>query len=169
MADALLRVSAHEPNDPLQSRILGNAASKILEDLFLKELNVRTGNRSYQATSLAVLSLCADLFDGYIAHELEKPVLSVCKKAWRKRQRNLLGSLPSSTTGAIRSTASKLKQEFRASLASSGAAGRLADELAAISIALVIQYPDREKDPDRYTEATDALRSFVTAMSNRAV
>lgn len=125
MADALLRVSAHAPNDPLQSRILGNAASKILEELFLKELNVRTGNRSYQASSLAVLSLCADLVDGYIAHELGKPVLSVCKKAWRKRQRDLLGSLPSSTTGTIRSTASRLKQEFRASLASSGAAGRL--------------------------------------------
>ncbi len=98
-----------------------------------------------------MLSLAGDLIDDDIVHELGKPVFSAYKKTRVRNQRELLVFLPRSTAGEVRTSANQLKRMFCASLSSSEVSDHLVNELGAICLARVFQYPDRDREEIRYS------------------
>ena len=146
---------------------LAAGASEVLSFLFDRVTNAPTTSENTKISALAVLSLMADLFDGYLAAELGQPLSRDVRKRWRKVRRRALEVIPKQPRHHIASKSRGLKAEFLSSLKNNLGAQAIADELSAITLAIIIQYPDRSDASSGFTASENALYGLIRTITQR--
>ena len=162
---ALARNAVGDGKADVSAMMLSNAAVDILLDLYTAQTRMLEKSFRNDVAILAVCTLLANLIDGFVTAELRKPSLSLVQKGWHLRRGELLRARPNVESRKVSTAADRLTNAFRKSLEASAGANGLARELAAICLAVIIEYHERDEPGSCFAEAEGALSQLIRAFS----
>ena len=169
IVNALTCIHKQKSNKEAKAVDLATAANIILTDLFIEFAGTPGTNVKRQIATMTILSLFAQLIDGYLNTDLGRSGRSINKRKWRATSSKLLSALSPEDRRSVKYGAKSLENDFRSSLQANQGAQAISSELGGLCLAVCVQYPKRHQPSSDYVQTKDAVLEMIRAFERRVV
>lgn len=165
IAKALARTSHPNAMEIIPVAELSRNASELIRDVGIEQIDKSKADRSRMIASVAFISIIAKYIDSFIAYDYQVAPETLVAETWAIDAERLITESHSFAASSIQERASSFERGLLESIAQSESAAYIADELKAITIGLVVEYPHRKLPNNRFAEVRNALGSMIDAAS----
>ena len=166
---ALAHISSPNSTNQLPAAQLSETATQIIAHVAKDQFKKSRHDAGRVIASVALISIAAEYLDGFIAYDLQaQPQTSVWDE-WTDQAESIIADTSALMPSVIQKKARSLTRQLIEDSRNSKSAAAILNELKAITVGLVVEYPHRDGSNGRFQAACSALDAMIGAVSDQAM